>query len=359
MRAIYILLAFIAAVQAAEEVSLFDLVPVVAQVKSGFQLILGDKNGAEKTQENFLNKGMITSQARSGYFLVTGDPDKALDIQAEFASNIGKAVESVPVVGHIKGIAHFAAGEVDKGWSALKHATSGTGALVGGAFAGPLGAIAGHATTDLVISAIDTIVSGGGDKLHGLLDYALNIGNRSTGDHFDVLLGLGLDAAAGKLAKPKKISVVIPESGPVRAQNLGRENPLADVIFSRAANDATISRNYGFPDHPLDVAEVNKNGLSGPADAAAAKKTLLDDDDNNAAGSNDKWFDDIKYAAGTNSKGFTTVNQGMSSTNVVVDTLKPKYNKMYSVLPYKPSRARTGALPPIEEESRVNFAPGV
>jgi 7-keto-8-aminopelargonate synthetase-like enzyme len=39
-----------------------DSVPVLSQVKSLVQVIAGDEEGARKTQENFLQEGIIASQ---------------------------------------------------------------------------------------------------------------------------------------------------------------------------------------------------------------------------------------------------------------------------------------------------------
>jgi hypothetical protein len=38
-------------------------IPVVSQVKSGVQLVCGDKEGAEKTQEQFFHECPVVSQA--------------------------------------------------------------------------------------------------------------------------------------------------------------------------------------------------------------------------------------------------------------------------------------------------------
>lgn len=142
-----------------EQISFVDMVPGVAQLKSGFQLLLGDKDGAAKTQQNFFNDGIVTSQARSTYFLVTGEPNKAWDIQKKFGSNMEPVVDSVPVIGHAIGLVHLAVGDDAHGWDAIKSVTSNTGSMIGGMLGGPLGAVAGHVVTDAAITVTDKIIN--------------------------------------------------------------------------------------------------------------------------------------------------------------------------------------------------------
>lgn len=58
---------------------------------------------------------------------------------------LGDVVNSVPIVGHIKGIVHYTCGDTERGdaavWSATRTAVV-LGAGVAGAFAGPAGAVA-------------------------------------------------------------------------------------------------------------------------------------------------------------------------------------------------------------------------
>lgn len=75
----FLFLAVIAAAMVACEhvVPFFDTVPLISQLKSGFQLVTGDTKGAAETLEHYVNEGIVPAQARSAYFLVTGNPKKA------------------------------------------------------------------------------------------------------------------------------------------------------------------------------------------------------------------------------------------------------------------------------------------
>lgn len=58
--------------------------------------------------------------------------DKAQDLQEKFASDMQRVIDTIPVVGHIKGGVHYALGEPEKGEHALKAASRSTGVVLGG-----------------------------------------------------------------------------------------------------------------------------------------------------------------------------------------------------------------------------------
>lgn len=198
-----ILLLVATAVLAEPQISLFDMVPGVAQIKSVVQLIAGDKDGAARTQTNFLNGGIIPSQLRSGYFLLTGEPSKAIDIQSEFVGNLEGLVDGLPLVGHAKGVYHLLTDEAERGWEVIKSATSSAGTMIGAVTSGPVGAVGGHVLTDLLISGVDAAIKGNKTQSHGIVSYVRNFDQMDAGGHFDSIAGLALDAAGVKVGKSK------------------------------------------------------------------------------------------------------------------------------------------------------------
>jgi len=105
----------------------------------------------------------------------------------------GSLLDSIPVVGHIKGVVHYATGDAEAGNDAMHSATR-TSAVVGGAFVGtvtggPLGGIAGAVGAGNAVDAGFTVVESiANDEWspRGNIEAATNI---VTGD--DVLGGLG------------------------------------------------------------------------------------------------------------------------------------------------------------------------
>jgi len=183
--------------------SLWDVIPGTAQIKSLFQLVAGDPNGAANTQLNYLNQGVGPAQLRSAYFAVKGDTKKALDIQGKCFSNLEGLIDGIPVVGHIKGGVHLLAGDHDHGWDALKSATTTSGAIVGATVLGPFGALAGHFSTDLAITILDVLLNGNKPQPHGLIEYLKNIRKKDAGEHFDALAGLAMESVTGSKFETK------------------------------------------------------------------------------------------------------------------------------------------------------------
>lgn len=196
----FALLALIGPPRVCAEVTPFwDMVPFVAHLKSVVQLLCGDTAGGEKTAENFNNDGFGISQLRSLFYLVTGDVDKAVDLQKQFAKNFEVVLDSTPVVGHVKGAAHLIAGDMEHGWSAVKQATSTAGSVAGTLLAGPLGAVLGHVATDGLISLVDWVINRDGAQPHGVVDYAMTIGDRKPGEAVDMLAGLVMNGITGSV----------------------------------------------------------------------------------------------------------------------------------------------------------------
>lgn len=236
-------------------ISLFDMVPGVAQLKSMVQLLVGDADGALKTQTNFLNNGLITSQARTVYFFVTGDPSKAGDIQLTFLGNLECVVDGVPGVGHVKGIYHLLNDETERGLRSIKSSTSSVGTVVGAIGGGPLGAVGGHVVADLLISGVDKLVRGNNSEPHGIVEYVENFSHVDSGGHFDVIAGLAVDAAGAKAAKGKKI----------RYQRLRDNANPVDGELSAAEAAAAAAASGDSVRGSLDAGQVEPRPNSGSA----------------------------------------------------------------------------------------------
>ena len=120
-----------------------NAVPVVSQVKSLGQVASGNAEGARITQEEFSKLCPVISQTRSLVHSLSGDQKQARQVQKEFGKNLNVAVDSVPVIGHIKGGVHYALGDSDGGSTAIKRATKPIGIIVGGATGLVVGGITG------------------------------------------------------------------------------------------------------------------------------------------------------------------------------------------------------------------------
>lgn len=88
--------------------------------------------------------------------LVNGNVSQALKIQVKFLSNLEPIVDSISVIGHVKGVVHLILGDHEHVWNAMKAATSSTRAVIEGIFEGSAGAVAGHVLTDVAITGVET-----------------------------------------------------------------------------------------------------------------------------------------------------------------------------------------------------------
>jgi hypothetical protein len=187
-----------------------DSLPVVAQVKSGFQLITGDVDGALRTTNNFLRTCPGVSQLTSVTQLVIGDVDGAAETQKLFlrstVDTVNGVLDSTPVVGHVKGLVHYAFEDEDGGNRAMKAATRTTLVMGAGAVGmlagGPVGAVvagidAGLAT-DLTYMVAEEKPNG---ALCTAIDVLANQESPDSGQVFDALFGatagVAMDGVAG------------------------------------------------------------------------------------------------------------------------------------------------------------------
>jgi hypothetical protein len=162
-----------------------DSIPVISQFKSLGQVIGGDSEGAKETQENFFyrNTFPVLSQLVSAGHAIAGDLQTAEDVQIQFALDTERAVDAIPIVGHIKGGIHYAAGDSEGGEQALKASSRSVGVALGGiagfVAGGPVGAFAGGAAggvvSDGIISGVDLLANGGDSKPYGYVKTTLEI----------------------------------------------------------------------------------------------------------------------------------------------------------------------------------------
>lgn len=188
-----------------------DSLPVISQVKSLVQVMSGDVDGARHTAENFANTGIVVSQITSLVHVMNGDDEAARETQKHFGKSMESFADSMPAVGHIKGSIHHGLGQTEKGNSAFKSASGSlltipavvAGTIVGGPAGGAAAAVVAGQAYDGIVTGIDTAVNGqrkdGRPRYYGSWDTwdKMGRGETSSGDTFDLLAGMGLDALGG------------------------------------------------------------------------------------------------------------------------------------------------------------------
>ena len=188
---------------------IFDILPVISQLKSAVQAIAGDTEGARRTQENFSRGCPVVSQLRSAGEAIGGNAEAAKKTQEYFVNSMGSLADGIPVVGHVKGVIHYAAGDKEGGDQAMKSASRTVGVVGGGAVGllvgGPVGAITGGVVGG---AAMDGITTGVDSAVHGEYRPAGNVAlvtnlvedksSSKSGDIFDLVAGVAMDGMAGR-----------------------------------------------------------------------------------------------------------------------------------------------------------------
>ncbi len=101
--------------------------PGVSQIKSVFQLVTLDFDGAVATQKEFFQKCPIVSQVTAGVQLAVGEKDAAKKTWDQGLGTVNGVVNGIPVVGHVKGAIHLMCDDQEGAIAAFKSSTRTTG----------------------------------------------------------------------------------------------------------------------------------------------------------------------------------------------------------------------------------------
>lgn len=183
-----------------------DWIPVLSQLKSAIQWAAGQDEKARATQENFINRCPVVSQVKAGYEVYHGHSEDALETQWQFLENTSYLMNSVPIVGHVKGLIHFTWGDYEGSLDAMKLSTRASGVMLGGigglAVAGPGGSIGGGLAAG---AAMDSIFTGVGSLAHeefvpdGYWNSAIHAykGDLDLTESVDIIFGILSDSVGG------------------------------------------------------------------------------------------------------------------------------------------------------------------
>lgn len=99
---ILLLFLFCISQQCSASIDGIDGIPYLSQLKSIYQLLGGDKEGAIRTQENFINETRFISQLNSFKQIINGDVGDAEGIQEQLGKILEETANEIPIVGQIK-----------------------------------------------------------------------------------------------------------------------------------------------------------------------------------------------------------------------------------------------------------------
>ena len=136
---------------------------MVGQTDAAGKLIKGAGNSWVEYSEKNLVAGLVNATASK----IQGDEEECERISKKILGSLEGFVDSVPAVGHVKGIGHYIAGDTEHGNKCMLGATRGvavlgaglaTGGLGGGLVAGGLAGAGSGVTYDFTASVIDSVV---------------------------------------------------------------------------------------------------------------------------------------------------------------------------------------------------------
>ena len=187
------------------------------------------KDAAIKFVENagnswveYSERSLIAAPVRAVVHGIAGDGAEAERVLVKMGKSSLNVIDSTPVLGHVKGVVHYAIGDTEHGHDCMKGASRtlavvGAGALTGGVGGGlVLGGLAGASggvVYDTTVSAIENKPYGiiesvdqaiKSDKKgdgHGVINSAINVAYSVTGDF---LTGAGAAKATKKLNQASK-----------------------------------------------------------------------------------------------------------------------------------------------------------
>ncbi|XP_055895672.1 uncharacterized protein LOC129927902 isoform X1 [Biomphalaria glabrata] len=180
---------------------------------SGLAKVWGDDEAAEKGLEKagncwkeYSETNVIAAPVNMAVHKAKGQKGRVEEIQKSLGNAFEGVVNGTPVVGHVKGIVHYAMGDTEKGNICMESATRsaavmGAGIVTGGIGAGLLvGAGAGITTGvayDGVATGIDHAVNGDKAYRHGAMVLVQNPKNITPEELVGGVLGIAGDGLAG------------------------------------------------------------------------------------------------------------------------------------------------------------------
>ena len=199
-----------------------DSIPIVSQIKSIVQLLFGEKEQAYQTQVNFIDSTAVLSQLKSAYQVYNRDFFDAIRTQRRFLIVTSATFDNIPIIGHIKGVGHYAIGHIEEGNNAMIDSTRSTVVILSAYFACVVMVpTTASASTTITISSIASMIGGAAvDGLVYIFDtffkeeskiqqrfnkFKKIVGYKdkheddeySVGDYFDMIVGPLLDGLIG------------------------------------------------------------------------------------------------------------------------------------------------------------------
>ena len=259
--------------------NMVDYIPIISQVKSAVQAICGDEEGARKTQHKFTKSFPGISQVRGVVELAMGREEEAIDT---FKAG-GAFLDGIPVVGHVKGVVHYACGDKEGGDAAMISSSRTTGVIGGsvGGFlvGGPVGAAAGGVAAGALMDSVTTVVDSavhGETRTHGAINAVEQICDdpKDVWRYADLVAIPATDAMAG-YKTGKGIAKAKPGATPVKAlKKVAKKPHKAAKIVKEASEIEERETRHERKLHSLDIDEDDSEEVEDDANVSAVVRLM-------------------------------------------------------------------------------------
>ena len=179
---------------------------------AGLAKIFGDDQAAKeladsagKAWEEYTNTNLLATPIKGIVLDVQGKHEESNRLKESYKNTASSFADAIPVVGHVKGVVHYAMGDTDAGNKSMEASTRtaavlgagiATGGLGGGLVLGATAGITTGAVYDTTATLIDKGVNGDKASLHGVAKLA-DINEMNPNELVGSLMGIAGDAMTG------------------------------------------------------------------------------------------------------------------------------------------------------------------
>ncbi|XP_063851226.1 uncharacterized protein LOC135094787 isoform X1 [Scylla paramamosain] len=184
-------------------------------------------NSAGKSWKEYSETNVLAAPINMVVHENKRDYKKVKELEDSYLSAASSCADGIPVVGHVKGVVHYAMGDVDKGNRSMEASTRGvavlgagivTGGLGAGVAAGAAAGIGAGVAYDATATIVDDAVNGEGATLHGSIALA-RAEKMNTKEFVGGILGIAGDGLTGAGGAQVGKNIRTPINGQSTLQN--------------------------------------------------------------------------------------------------------------------------------------------
>ena len=320
----------------------------VLVTSAGLAKVIGDDKAADELLESsgkawkeYSETNCIATPINGLIQESKGNYQESERLKKSYLNAASSVVDGVPVVGHVKGIVHYAMGDKEKGNRSMEASTRTaavlgagvlTGGLGGGLVAGATAGVGSGVAYDATVTVIDKVENGDDAKLHGTMALA-NANKMNDNEVVGAMLGIVGDGMTGASGAQLGKNIRTRMSGQKQLQNTfedarrqGRTN-----IESAKATEIT-----------MDAAEASRKAQSGlKKQTGYATSEVMDlTTDKKGVGHSGNYYKEMRKQTFDNlgqESGYSSRNAAARANNYgEPSALQREYSNVRQAIPERP-----------------------